>query len=63
MFVGDHRGMRHLRDMLECDGVATPASTMGMGNPMAPEPSVEVGSGDIPVAYIPRKKKEKKKRN
>lgn len=49
--------------MLECDGVATPASTMGMGNPMVPGSSVEVGSGDIPVVYIPRKKKEKKKRN
>ena len=46
--------------MLECDGVATPASTMGMGNPMAPGSDVEVGSGDIPVANIPRKKKKKR---
>ena len=60
MFVGDHSIIRHLRDMLECDGVATPASTMGMGNPMAPGPDVEVGSGDIPVANIPRKKKKKR---
>ena len=39
--------MKPLKQYLEeCDGCATPANTMGMGNPMAPGPDGEPGSGD-----------------
>lgn len=48
----------------ECgDGAATPGNTMGMGNPMAPGPDGEVGSGDTfdhqgKKAKLRRKKKK-----
>jgi len=39
--------MKSLKDYInECDGTATPASTMGMGNPMPPGENGEPGSGD-----------------
>lgn len=41
----------------ECDGAATPATVMGMGNPMAPEGD-SVGSGDT-FDHQKRKKKVK----
>lgn len=46
----------HIKYSLECDGAATPATVMGMGNPMAPEGDA-VGSGDM----FPTKKSGKKK--
>lgn len=46
----------------ECgDGAATPASTIGMGNPAAPGPEGETGSGDLLTAKCKRCKKKKKK--
>lgn len=48
----------------ECDGAATPASTMGMGNPCAPGPDGSVGSGDMfPTEHTAKAKKEKKKKH
>lgn len=55
--------MKNLTDILvnalECDG-ACPGNTMGMGNPIAPNPETgEYGSGDVPNA---KAKKQKSKR-
>lgn len=48
------------QELLECDGAATPGSTMGAGNPMAPgtDPTTP-GSGD--TFQTAKSKKEKKK--
>lgn len=49
--------MKDLTAYFECDGAATPATVMGMGNPMAPEGD-SVGSGDT-FDHQKRKKKVK----
>lgn len=52
--------MKHLK---ECC-IATPSSTLGMGNPMMPT-DTEVGSGDLlkPLSsYVKKKLKKKKKK-
>jgi hypothetical protein len=51
--------MRTLLDVLECgEGCATPASTMGTGNPV-PSIDGEPGSGDLPTAKTIRRKKKR----
>lgn len=53
--------MESLADYLrECEGAATPASTMGMGNPAAPGECGAVGSGDLLTAKAKKEKKKKK---
>ena len=48
----------------ECgEGTATPANTMGMGNPMAPGPDGEVGSGDTFDHQTVKRKERKRKKN
>lgn len=44
--------------------IATPASTLGMGNPMMPT-DAEVGSGDLvePISSYIKKKLKKKRKN
>lgn len=49
--------MKDLTSYFECDGAATPATVMGMGNPAAPEGDA-VGSGDT-FDFKKRKKKVK----
>ena len=40
--------MKNLKEFIKEDIFATPANTMGMGNPSMPaEPNVQGGSGDI----------------
>lgn len=54
--------MKTLRQYLEeCDGCATPGNTMGMGNPAAPGPDGEVGSGDTFDHQTAKAKRKKKK--
>lgn len=44
---------------LECEGCATPANTIGMGNPMAPADTT-VGSEPMTNNILKSKKKKKK---
>ena len=44
---------------METPDFATPATTTGMGNPMAPGENGEVGSGDV---FTPMDKQKKKKK-
>ena len=46
---------------MEMPGFSTPASTTGMGNPIAPGESGEVGSGDAIAVSQDVKEKPKKK--
>lgn len=55
--------MKGLKDYLQecCDGAATPASTMGAGNPAAPDLDGTPGSGDMfPTAKAKKQKRRKK---